>query len=84
MSKKVKKLFCVTFVVIVLFIFIDVFRFPECYINTWRYQLKNDIYDNNQSAIELYENVYVKNHRDLFNDNFEIRNTYINEVENVK
>ena len=52
------------------------------YLTTWKYQLKNEIYSGEQESINLYENVYVKNNKDLFNDNFEIRNTYIQKESN--
>ena len=56
-------------------------KYPECYLSTWKYQLKNEIYNGDLSAISLYENVYVKNRKDLFEDNFEIRKTYIKKPE---
>ena len=47
---------------------IDFFRFPECYLTTWRYQLKNDILSGNQEMIDYYNNTYVANGRILFDE----------------
>ena len=72
---------CLLLVAVVLFIY-DFVVYPEMYLTTWKYQLKNEIYSGEQASIDLYENVYVKNNKDLFNDNFEIRNTYIQKESN--
>ena len=45
---------------------IDFIRYPECYITTWRYQLKNKIAKGDTLAIEYYESTYVANNRELF------------------
>ena len=47
---------------------VDVVRFPECYMPTFRYQLKNDIARGNEQAIEYYENTYIANGRVLFEE----------------
>lgn len=52
--------------------------YTEMYLPTWRYQFKNEILSGKQESIELYENLYFKNKKDIFNDNFKIRETYIN------
>ena len=72
---------CLLLVAALLFIY-DFVVYPEMYLTTWKYQLKNEIYSGEQASIDLYENVYVKNNKDLFNDNFEIRNTYIQKESN--
>lgn len=60
------KLIKIIIVVACLVLFIDVIRFPECYITTWKYQLKNDIARGDKVAIEYYESRYVANGRTLF------------------
>lgn len=45
---------------------IDFFRFPECYLTTWKYQLQNEIKAGNQEMIDYYNHVYVENNRSLF------------------
>lgn len=49
-----------------LILCIDFIRFPECYLTTWKYQLKNEIAAGNQEMIDYYNHVYVKNNRILF------------------
>ena len=57
----------VIFIAFILFT-IDFFRFPECYLTMWRYQLKNDILSGNQEMIDYYNNTYVANGRILFDE----------------
>lgn len=52
--------------------------YTEMYLPTWGYQFKNEILSGKQESIELYENLYFKNKKDIFKDNFQIRETYIN------
>lgn len=47
---------------------IDFVRFPECYLTTWRYQLKNEILSGDQDMIDYYNNTYVANGRILFDE----------------
>lgn len=49
-----------------LILCIDFIRFPECYLTTWKYQLKNEIAVGNQEMIDYYNRVYVENNRSLF------------------
>lgn len=51
---------------------VDVARFPECYMSTWKYQLENDIRRGDTEAVEYYTRVYANNDRDLFGDDFAI------------
>ena len=55
------------FIAFILFT-IDFIRFPDCYLTTWRYQLKNDILSGNQEMIDYYNNTYVANGRILFDE----------------
>ena len=57
----------VIFIAFILFT-IDFIRFPDCYLTTWRYQLKNDILSGNQEMIDYYNNTYVANGRILFDE----------------
>lgn len=45
---------------------VDVIRFPECYISTWRYQLQNDLQSGDEEANNYYHNTYIANGRELF------------------
>lgn len=45
---------------------IDFCKFPEKYITSWKYQLKNDIESGNKQAIEYYERNYISKGKELF------------------
>lgn len=47
---------------------VDVVRFPEKYITTYRQQLKNDIANGNEKAIEYYQKKYVATGKPLFEE----------------
>ena len=47
---------------------IDFLRFPECYISTWEYQLKNEVIAGNATSVEYYQTRYVNNGRFLFGE----------------
>ena len=64
--KRIGKIFRLACVLFALLVFVDFFRFPECYLTTWRYQLKNDLEQNEPEAIEYYNRIYVANGRELF------------------
>lgn len=68
-KKKTEKIFNIL-VIGMLFTFIllyvDFIRFPECYLTTWKYQLKNEIATGDQTAITYYNTHYIKYNRSLF------------------
>lgn len=66
MKRKLQKILLVAVLIACGCLMVDVLRFPECYISTWRYQLKNDIERGDEVAIEYYNHVYVENDRILF------------------
>lgn len=41
-----------------MFMFIELISYPEKYLTTWRYQLKNDIKQGDEKAIQYYEDTY--------------------------
>ncbi len=45
---------------------IDFFRFPECYLTCFKYQLQCDIEAGDKKAIEYYNETYIANGRELF------------------
>lgn len=66
-QKKILKLLLCVFVLAVFSnIMIDFMRFPECYISTWKYQLKNDLTAGNQKAIKYYQENYINRGRILY------------------
>lgn len=76
MMKTVKTIAVVILTALIVLIYVDFVRFPEMYMPTAREQLKIDIYMGDEDAISLYESEYFENDKDLFDDDFEIRNTY--------
>lgn len=75
-TKKMKKILIAIGIIVTIWIIADVLIFTECYSTTMKYQLKNDLERKEQTAIDLYENLYVNHNRDLFKDNFAMRNCY--------
>lgn len=52
--------------VFILGIIIDFFRFPDCYLNTWKYQLQEEIQNGNEQSIKYYQEHYLNKGRELF------------------
>ncbi len=72
-KKRKREKFIASLLFVVVFITcmsitIDFIRFPECYLSTWRYQMKNEILSGNQEMIDYYNNTYVANGRILFDE----------------
>lgn len=72
-KKRKREKFIASLLFVVVFIAcmsiaIDFIRFPECYLSTWRYQMKNEILSGNQEMIDYYNNTYVANGRILFDE----------------
>lgn len=72
-KKRKRERFILSLLIIALFsicaaLMIDFVRFPECYLSTWRYQLKNEILSGDQEMIDYYNNTYVANGRILFDE----------------
>lgn len=60
---KALKMIITTVIVLVL---INALRFPEKYITTWEYQLKNEIEAGNKQSIEYYEKNYIAHGKSLY------------------
>lgn len=61
-----KRIIKILIVIAIWLVLIDFLRFPDCYLNTWRYQLKNEIESGNEQSIEYYQKNYVDKGRILF------------------
>lgn len=66
MNKKIEKALTIVAVLIVVIVMIDFFRFPECYVDGWKRDLKREIDAGNEEVIEFYNEHYVANGRILF------------------
>lgn len=66
----IKALAIITIMTACIALYIDFCRFPESYITTYKYQLKNDLTAGNAETMEYYNNNYVSNGRLLYEDRF--------------
>lgn len=54
------------------------FRFPDKYITTWKYQLKNEIASGDQKAIDYYNKHYTSKGVYLYGEDAEPESEFIN------
>lgn len=52
-----RRIITIVALVFILSIIIDFFRFPDCYITTWKYQLHNEILSGDAESIEYYQEI---------------------------
>lgn len=57
---------------------VSFFKYPEQYMTTWKYQLRNDLAKGNQEALEYYNDRYVANGKYLFGDKYIVEDEYLN------
>lgn len=55
-------------------------KYPEQYLPTWKYQLKNDLAKGNQEAIQYYNDTYIANGKQLFGNDYLDMTTVIGKV----
>lgn len=83
-SRKINlnRLFCslliLTLIISCIGLYIDFVRFPDKYITTWKYQLKNEIASGDQKAIEYYNKYYVSKGVYLYGEEAEPESDFIN------
>ena len=68
----------VIFVLSVVSLAVDFIKYPEQYVTTWKYQLKNDLAEGKQEALDYYNETYIANGKYLFGNNYIVKNEYIN------
>ena len=56
---------------------VSFFKYPEQYMITWKYQLKNDLARGNEEALEYYNDRYVANGKLLFGDKYIVEDEYL-------
>ena len=70
MKKTVKKIVIILLIAICTVLVFDVIYkiivYPEMYLSTWKYQLRNDVRAGDPDAVEYYERVYLANGIKLF------------------
>lgn len=69
-AKCFQALISIIFMAVITFFIIDLIRFPECYISTWKYQLKNDIAVGVPEAMQYYQMNYINKGRPLYGERF--------------
>ena len=69
-AKCFQALISIIFMAVITFFTIDLIRFPECYISTWKYQLKNDIAAGVPEAMQYYQMNYINKGRTLYGINY--------------
>ena len=61
-------LLVLTLIIFCIGLYVDFVRFPDKYLTTWKYQLKNEIASGDEKAIAYYNRVYTSNGINLFED----------------
>ena len=56
----------------------DFMRFPDKYITTWKYQLKNEIANGDQKSIDYYNKYYTSKGVYLYGEDAEPESDFIN------
>ena len=59
-------------------LYVDLCRFPEKYLSTWKYQLKNEIASGEQKAIDYYNKHYTSKGVYLYGEESEPESDFIN------
>ena len=83
-SRKINlnRLFCSLLVLTLIITFTacitDFMRFPDKYITTWKYQLKNEIASGDQKAIDYYNKHYTSKGVYLYGEESEPESDFIN------
>ncbi len=69
-KKFIKSTIILIFMIIIIscsiLIFIEFLSYPEKYLTTWKYQLKQDIEAGNRQAIEYYQKNYLEKGEELW------------------
>lgn len=66
--KKIYKFFLVVFVIFFTIFGIDVYNYPEKYITTTKYHLRNDLLVQDAEAVAYYQSAYLDKGVELFDD----------------
>lgn len=68
MKPLIKLTLCAIAIVIMTTLAIDIIRYPECYITTWKYQLQQEIKKGDVDALDYYNSTYIANNRCLYEE----------------
>lgn len=59
-------------------LYVDFVRFPDKYMTTWKYQLKNEIASGDQKAIDYYKTHYTDKGVYLYGEDAEPKSDFLN------
>ena len=71
-------LLILTLIITCIGLYVDFMRFPDKYLTTWKYQLKNEIASGDQEAINYYNKHYVSKGVYLYGEDAETESDFIN------
>ena len=71
-------LLILTLIITCIGLYVDLCRFPEKYLTTWKYQLKNEIASGDQKAIDYYNKHYTSKGVYLYGEESEPESDFIN------
>jgi hypothetical protein len=71
-------LLILTLIITCIGLYVDFVRFPNKYITTWKYQLKNEIESGNLQAINYYNKYYISKGVYLYGEDAEPESDFLN------
>lgn len=71
-------LIALTLIITCIGLYVDFVRFPDKYITTWKYQLKNEIASGDQKAIDYYNKHYTSKGIYLYGEKAEPESDFLN------
>ena len=71
-------LLVLTLIITCMGLYVDFCRFPDKYITTWKYQLKNEIASGNEKAIDYYNKHYISKGVYLYGEESEPESDFLN------
>ena len=71
-------LLILTLIISCIGLYVDFMRFPDKYITTWKYQLKNEIAIGDQKAIDYYNKHYISKGVYLYGEDAEPESDFLN------
>ena len=77
-GKLISRLATLLSILVVTSICVGCAKYPEQYFTTWKYQLENDLAQGKQDAIEYYNNTYIANGKQLFDDKYMAEDEWLN------
>ena len=78
LNRLLTSLLILTLIITCIGLYVDFMHFPDKYITTWKYQLKNEIASGDQKAIDYYNKYYVSKGVYLYGEEAEPESNFIN------